>query len=206
MASYDQECKFVACVLALTSLTPEKIADPKEEFGEEIGIDVVFLLDGRKIGVQVTEYNPDRALPQSPSKSSRAVEKSLAKKNPRGYGHSTSGEYITALAKSLGTKLLKTFSSVDEGWLLLVAQNPDCGSTSSTSIAADHISVDRMNSELHPLLAGKQFAKVFLLLALENVLFEWSPENKWQVRADTRKPPDPDRVEALRRKLRFSKA
>ena len=42
--------------------------------------------------------------------------------------------------------------------------------TSSTFVAADHVSVERMNAELHPLLAGKHYAKAFLLLASEGVL------------------------------------
>jgi hypothetical protein len=203
MASYEQERKFVQRMFALANVTPDRVANPKVEFGEEVGIDVLCLLGKRKIGVQVTEYNPDHGLPKSPAKSSRALEISLAKKKSGGFGFSVSGEYITALAQSLKTKLTKTFSSVDEGWLLIVAQNPDYGSTSSTFVAADHVSVERMNSKLHPLLAGKHFARAFLLLALEGVLFEWCPQKRWQVRADTRQPLDPDRVKAARQKLRF---
>jgi hypothetical protein len=148
----------------------------------------------------------DCSSPKSAVPPSRAVEKKLAKDNPGGYGFSASGEYIRALAKSLKAKLEKSFSFVDEGWLLIVAQNPTWGITSSTFVAADHVSVDQMNAELHHLLAGKHYAKAFLFLATERVLYEWNPDDKWQLRKDARSVLDPARVEALRQKLKFSKS
>lgn len=146
---------------------------PRSSAGET-GIDVLCLIDGRKIGIQVTEYVPDYGLPQTPANWLAAKKKKLAKQNPRGYGFSVSGEYITALAKSLNTKLLKTFSGVDEGWPPIAAQNRSYGSTSSTFVAADHLNIERMNAKLDPLLTKKHYAKAFLLLASEGVLFEWN--------------------------------
>ena len=118
-----------------------------------------------------------------------------------GYGFSASAEYIPALKHIMKSKLQKTFSSVHEAWLLIVAQDPDYGSTSSTFVAANSVSVERMNATLHPMLVGKQFTRVYLLLALESVLFEWRPESKWQLRQDRRQPTDPNRIKELREKL-----
>jgi hypothetical protein len=201
MASYEQERVFVESMLKLADIVAHRIADPKAEFGEEIGVDVLCVVGGRTVGVQVTVYNADHGLPSPSPRSSRAEEKSLAKKRPRGYGFSASAEYIAALKHALKGKLAKTFSSVSEGWLLIVAQDPNYGSTSSTFIAADSVSVKRMNEALHPLLAEKQFARVYLLLALERVLFEWRPESKWELRQDLRQPTDPVHIRALREKL-----
>jgi hypothetical protein len=201
MASYEEERKFVQRMLDLASLVPDRIADPMTECGGETGLDVLCVVDGRKIGIQVTEYVADCGLPKPPDKSSRGEERKLAKQNPGGYGFSVSGEYIPALAESIKIKLLKTFSGVDEGWLLVAAQNPNYGSTSSTFVAADHLGIERMNAVLHPLLVGKHYAKAFLLLASEGVLFEWNPEARWHLCADARTPLDPQRVEALRREL-----
>jgi len=89
--------------------------------------------------------------------------------------------------------------------LLIVAQNPNWGSTCSTFVEADHVNVDRMNAELHSPLLGRQFAKAFLLLAVERVLFEWSVADQWRRRIDQRKPPDPKQVAALRKRLRLTK-
>lgn len=177
------------------------MSNPKTEHGEETGLDVLCTIDGQKIGIQVTEYMPDYGLPSALDRPSRAKEKALAKENPGGYGFPVLGEYVAALAHSLTIKLQKTFSAVDEGWLLVAAQNPNYGATSSTFVAADHVNIERLNEALDPLLAEKHYTKAFLLLTLEGVLFEWNRQAKWHLRADSRTPLDPQRVEALRRKF-----
>jgi hypothetical protein len=204
MSIYQDERDHVARLLELLAISPDMLVDPKSEFREETGVDVIARIGGKKIGIQVTEYNPDFGLPKPPRKQSRAEEKQAASKNSRGYGFSVSGQYIDALRKTISNKLTKTFSSVDEGWLLIAAQNPNLGSKSSTLVEADHISVNRMNAEFHSLLLGRQFANVFLLLAVEQVLFEWSPARQWQRRIDWRTPLDPERVAALRKRLRLT--
>ena len=82
MASYEQECPFVQRMLKLAGVVPDRVADPKVECGGETGVDVLCLIDGRKIGVQVTEYVPDFGLSQTPDKSSRGEEKKLARQIP----------------------------------------------------------------------------------------------------------------------------
>jgi hypothetical protein len=187
MASYDQEQNFVKAALELAQLTPDRMADPKIEFGEEIGVDVLCLFAEKIIGVQVTEYNPYDDPKAKEHRSSRGEEKSIAKKNPLGYGFVVPGKYINALTAAIRKKLTKTFSRVDEGWLLIVAQIQNHGSTASTFLDPDHIEVGCMNEKLHPLLIGRHFSKAFLLMDLEKVLFEWCPETKWRkIRKDPR--------------------
>jgi hypothetical protein len=201
MASYAEELNSVRRMLDLAGLVPELSSDPMTVFGEETGVDVLCRIDGREIGIQVTDYTPGYGLQNPPDSASRAEEKKLAAQNPRGYGFGVSAEYIRALTETLKTKLQKTFSGVDEGWLLIAAQHPQYGRTFSTFVSADHIDIGRMNAEIHPLLAGKQYAKVFLLLATDGVLFEWNPTDRWHLSVDRRSRVDPQQVEELRSKL-----
>jgi hypothetical protein len=201
MASYADELKSVQRMLDLAGIVPDRLSDPMTKFGEETGVDVLCRIDGRDIGVQVTDYTPDYGLQNPPKTASRAEEKKLAARNPRGYGFGVSAEYIRALTESLQTKLQKSFSGVDEGWLLVAAQHPQYGRTSSTFVSADHISTERLNAHIHPLLEGKQYTKVFLLLATESVLFEWNATDRWHLSADRRTQVDPQQVEELRSKL-----
>jgi hypothetical protein len=203
MGSYERERPFVQQMLDLAAIVPDQITDPKVELQDESGLDVRCLIGGRTIGIQVTEYDADKGLPSWASlpEKSRARELKLAKEKPGGYGFSVSGEYIRALKSCLEDKLQKTFAWVDEGWLLIAAQNPKYGATSSTFVAAEHVSIERLNAELHPLLSGKQYAKAFLLLSLQQVLFEWRPETQWRCQADLRRTVDAQRVETLRKKL-----
>jgi hypothetical protein len=83
---FDRECKFVDQLVKLAPFVIDKITNPRAEFGEEGGIDDLCLLDNRKIGIQVTEYNPDQGLLKPSRKSSRAKEKAPARKNPGGFG------------------------------------------------------------------------------------------------------------------------
>ena len=70
MPSFKQERKFVEFMLELADIEVDRIFDPKAEFLEEIGLDVLCMVGGRKVGVQVTVYNADHGLPSPPDRSS----------------------------------------------------------------------------------------------------------------------------------------
>ena len=90
--------------------------------------------------------------------------------------------------------------------MLVAAQKPQRGSTLSTWVAADHVSVDRLNEHLHDMLVPSRFAEAFFLLETEGVVFGWSRAERWRKMVDQRAVLDPARVEALRRKLRLSES
>jgi len=107
MSSYQEERDHVTRLLEPLAIIPDRLVDPKLESREETGVDVIAWIGGRKIDIQVTEYNPDFGLPKRPPKQSRAKEKLAASENSWGYGFSVSGQYIDALRKSISNKLTK---------------------------------------------------------------------------------------------------
>jgi hypothetical protein len=213
MARFEDERRHVERLLGLIEGETVEIRDPNKGGREETGVDVVCVTagnDGSEIGIQVTEYNPDEGQEVAPKQQSRAVDKRRAAEELKSdepiksYGMSVSAGYIEALKKRIKDKLLKSTIRFDEVWMLIAAQNPRWGESSSTFLAAEQVSLAELDACLHPLLTGSHFDRVFLLLETEEVVFEWSPTTKWQNVADKRVPPDPARVADLRKKLRLS--
>jgi hypothetical protein len=62
MPSFKEESKSAALLLDLLGIAATRLSDPKIEFGEETGVDVLCNIDGRKIGVQASFRDADSKL------------------------------------------------------------------------------------------------------------------------------------------------
>ena len=62
MASFEHEAAFVRRLLDTLALPYANLADPKILYGRETGADVQIEHEGRKIGVQVTDFPVDEAI------------------------------------------------------------------------------------------------------------------------------------------------
>lgn len=143
MSSYQDERDHVTRLLELLAIIPDELVDPKWNIGTRLELTSSPGSREERSAFKSRNTTPTMVCQSPPSKQSRAKEKSAASKNPKGYGFSISGQYIVALKKALVTKLTKTFAGVDEGWLLVAAQNPNWRHTSSTFVVAAHISLPR---------------------------------------------------------------
>jgi hypothetical protein len=157
MGHFETERIHVERLLSLLEMRLDTLSNLQEVYSEETGVDVMSVIDGQKIGIQVTEYNPEDGLESKPKRNPRGAEKKLARNEldksggVKSYGLLVPADYIAALKTRIKNKLLKSSFSFDKVWLLITSQNPDWGSTSSTFVSSPTISVSEMNRCLHPL-------------------------------------------------------
>src|ERR1039458_863084 len=181
MSKFYGERSDVEHLLALLGISQPNLVDPNNGGRDETGADVAYICPARRIGIQVTEYSADEGNIIAPKQQSRATERKLATKAAgsneaiKGYGMTSSGNYIQALKVRIKAKLMKSMAPFDEKWLLILAQKISWGSTMSTFAAAAHIAIAEMNLEIDPLLRGSQYDRVLLVLQLEKVVVEWTP-------------------------------
>jgi hypothetical protein len=135
VAKYERERTLVELLMRRRGLTAECYIDPKKEAGDETGADVVALIDGRRIGIQVTELDtgdiPGRA---------RASEKADWG-SAQAQGHSTYGTWaqndpskmVAAVARAVTAKV-QQIVGCDEAWLLISASVPELGTLTSTFV------------------------------------------------------------------------
>src|SRR5262249_53781412 len=138
MASFGREKTLVGHLLDRYRLRLQGEATNPNVVGQETGIDVALrLVDGRRIGIQVTEIDP-WAVPGS----SRAQEKAIAKMAPAKpygmWGQNDPSVVLDAIAKIIKRKVEiaagHSFDGFDEVWLLICAGVPEYGATVSTFV------------------------------------------------------------------------
>ena len=162
--------------------------------GLETGMDVVTALDGKSIGVQLTDYHADenqtagRRGPTLRSEEQAKAKEALKQSGPKVYGSSAPGDFIPPLLFRVQDKISKANKytpAVDEMWLLVCAQDGRYGATGSTFIASAVVSLDALNHHLNPLLCASPFSKMFLFLYSERVVYGWTKEaNQWALLKD----------------------
>ena len=187
-AAVERLCK-------LLNYAPKSYRNPNSP-GVETGVDVELALDGRLVGVQVTEFHVDEGAGHSKAGSrARKNEVNIAKEALKGsgrvkaYGFSASADYLPSLLKRIEEKVKKAnarpITGFDEIWLLVCAQVSPWGATGSTFISRDSVCASRLNSQGGALLHGSPFSRVFLMLMLEGVVYGWSPEDgEWRLLND----------------------
>jgi hypothetical protein len=209
MANPEREIAMFQDFAALLGLAVGPVSNPNTT-GSETGMDVVTVLAGKRIGAQLTDYHADEHRTAGPRKKTlRSQEEKKAKQasernGAQVYGTWASAEFIPPLVYRVREKITKAGNypvSVDELWLLVCAQDPRWGATSSTFIASAMVSVDVLNQHVSPPLFESSFDRMFLFLCLERVVYGWTKAtNHWELIKD--KPEqDKEHVEATRKLL-----
>lgn len=179
----------------LSALKMTNIRDAKSAFGlRERGLDVVFNLDGRRIGAQHTIYHGDEG--QTPGKRGshvRASEEAIAGRSPSAFSIWTVADFLPALTLRIQEKCAIAVCHdngdvVDESWLVVSAGLPRLGAAASTMIAPEfvHSSIrtGELNQASNRMLSESRFQCVYLVLHIGNALFGWNRQEGWHVVAD----------------------
>src|SRR6266852_223977 len=105
MASYETERALVERLLAVFGVTEPCLSNPNAGLTNESGADVMWILDGRDIGFQVSEYHSDKgAEPKQKGSNLRRVEKAKAASG-RPYTMAVGLDPIRALVSVLAQKV-----------------------------------------------------------------------------------------------------
>jgi hypothetical protein len=160
----------------------------------ESGADVLAIIGGKRVGIQVTQVNNCYSLPSvtdTPIRG-RGAEKRLAREGQTyaGFAENDSAAVVANIASVIRRKALHRVTGFDELWLLVAAGVPETGSPISTFVFSPHISPARLDAATGHDLMRSSYSRVFLLpvLGVERALLQWAkPSSPWFVDVE----PDP---------------
>jgi hypothetical protein len=134
-SKYERERSQVDLLMRRLGHTPAEYRDPQAggHARDETGADVVALIDGHHIGVQVTDLDTG----EQPGEA-RAAESKLARDaERRGSTYGTWAQnqpdlMMAAIKRSISRKSLISFTGFDDFWLLVCSGVPQFGTIAST--------------------------------------------------------------------------
>jgi len=173
----------VELLMRRRGLTAETYIDPNKEAGDETGADVIAIVGGRRIGVQVTELDTGDLAGQA-----RASEKA-AWRDAQAHGRSAYGAWaqndpsklVAAIARAVTAKMQQVVGC-DEAWLLISASLPELGTLASTFVITQWLPADALELATANHLATCNYAHAFLhvIIGNEDALYCRSTGGKWQ--------------------------
>ena len=145
-SKFEQEEACVALLMRRLGFVPSEYYDPQTggHARDETGADVVALIDGRRIGIQVTDLDTGNVPGLA-----RAAEAKLAHDaQGRGGVYATWAQnqpdlMIAALASSIARKSRISFAGFEEFWLLVCSGTPQAGAIASTFLITPWLDVEK---------------------------------------------------------------
>jgi hypothetical protein len=176
---------------SLAGFNITNIRPAKPEIGViERGIDVLFDLDGRRLGAQHTIFHSDEGhTPGKRGSAARAREEATALVTQAPFGMWGVFDYRPALRLRVNEKIAIAAGHdnrglVAETWLVISANLPKWGAAGSTMMVADAVRADDLNALCHSQLTGTQFECALLALHLDRKVYGWDRNGGWRVIAD----------------------
>jgi hypothetical protein len=152
--------------------------------------DVVAIIDGKHIGIEVTQFHADE---QSGVKGSalRAEEVKKAKASgARSYAQWFVPNPLPGVIARINEKISDAAAYDKAGhvqlWLLISSQLPKIGALGSTFAFAPFVDVTELNRATHMRLCRSSFSAVHFHLMMSHGVYSWSRSEQWHVT----KPPD----------------
>jgi len=183
VAKYERERALVELFMRRRGPTAETYIDPNEEAGDETGADVIAIVGGRRIGIQVTEL--DTGDVRGRARASEKADWSDAQSRGQGtYGawaQNDSSKLVAAIARAVTAKMQQVVGC-DEAWLLISASLPELGTLASTFIITQWLPADVLETATANHLAACNYAQAFLhvIVGSEDALYCWSAGSQWQ--------------------------
>ena len=146
----------------------------------ESGADVLAIVDGTRIGIQVTDLDTGPQRGQM-----RAEEKRLSTGGGAYamWAQNDPAKMCAAVAEAVARKVAianrHTFAEFDEVWLLVSALVPDA--PVSTAILPDWLTADALTQATGAKLTASKYKRAYLHPGLhsERALYQWSAEAGW---------------------------
>jgi hypothetical protein len=184
-SKFEQEKGRVALLMQRLGILPTEYQDPQPagHAREETGADVAAVVDGRRIGIQVTDLDTGDVPGEA-----RSAEARLAR-NAEGRG----GVYATwaqnqpdmmfaAVARSVARKSRMSFAGFEEFWLLICCGTPQPAAIASTFLVTPSLDVGKLDALTAATLVASKYSRVFLYAILgieERALYQWQRGGTW---------------------------
>jgi hypothetical protein len=175
-------------------LVPTEYRDPQAggHARDETGADVVALIDGRRVGIQVTDLDTGDVPGEA-----RAAEAKLARDaERRGSTYATwlqnrPDRITTAAARSVSRKSRMSFAGFDEFWMLICCGVPQFGAIASTFAMA--LDIEKLDAATAQSLSASNYTLAFIhcVFGLEGQeLYQWRRGGSWSKLALAVSPED----------------
>ncbi len=183
---FEREKPLVEYLLKRLKLGVIAISNPNTN-AKQTGVDVlVHFVDGRTIGIQVTELDPH----PSPGKA-RAQETRIAGATPAVYAdwaQNNPQAYLDALVRAVNRKIAiaerHSFEGLDltETWLLVCAGIPEHGATISTMVMTPWLHEHDIELATGSALQQSKYDRCFFLpiLGTERAFYRWEKHSAWE--------------------------
>jgi hypothetical protein len=144
--------------IATTNYQNPQVSDHPRD---ESGADVITIIDGRRIGIQVTDLDTG----DTPGVA-RAAETKLARDaeaQGRTYGTWAQNDHkVGAIARTIERKGRMSFSGFDEFWLLICCGIPKMGAIASTLAITPWIDPSELDAHTQQTLAASRYTRAFI--------------------------------------------
>ena len=182
------ESHLVSLLMLRLGNTMADYANPNLLPGQETGVDVVVVVDGRRIGIQVTEL--DAGTKAGVMRGLEVFESQKAKKE----GNETYGFWaqndpvalVAAVTRTIKRKVeiaaKHDFADLAEVWLLVVCGVPLVVGTVSTMVMTPWVDAADLAAATQSALGRTKYHRVYLhsiLGAEEQALYAWEPASGW---------------------------
>jgi len=149
---------------------------------DESGADVIAVSGNARIGIQVTDLDTG----DKPGDSRRNERKTLADCSRKGFGtyggfaQNNRQKIVAATERAIQGKT-QTIAGCTETWLLISANIPEQGTTISTFVPTQWLSVADLELTL-PALSNCNYDHVYLhpIISTEGALYHWKPGQAWE--------------------------
>jgi hypothetical protein len=182
-AKYERERALVELLMHRRGLVAESFIDPNQEAGDETGADVIAIVGGRRIGVQVTELDtgdiPGRARVSEKASWSEAQE--LGQGTYAGWAQNDLSKLVSAIARAIASKI-QQIVGCHEAWLLVSASLPEPGALVSTFVVTQWLPTKALDAATINHLAKCEYTHAFLhtIVGIEDALYWWQAGGNWQ--------------------------
>jgi hypothetical protein len=191
MPDHALELEAIRVVISLTGFNIANIRLAYPELGSaERGLDVLFDLDGRRVGAQHTTFHSDEGHTTGKRGSpTRAKEERIASTTQTPFGLWGKFDYRPALRLRIDEKIAKAArydnrDLIAETWLVISASVDKWGAAGSTTVAADVLCADDLNTLCHAQLEASEFECACLVLHMDKIVWGWDRPGRWRVLAD----------------------
>ena len=190
MPDLQLEFKAIRDVMSLTGFKIANIRPACPELGSaERGLDVLFDLDGHRVGAQHTTFHSDEGhTPGARGSPTRAKEERIARTRQTPFFLWGEFDYRPALRVRIDEKIAKAAEHnsrhlITETWLVISANVGKWGAAASTIITADVLRSEDLNALCHLQLDASEF-ECRLVLHMDKIVWGWDRPGIWRVLAD----------------------
>jgi hypothetical protein len=185
MASFEREKQLVERLLGRLHAGGACLCDPNAN-GSETAMDVlVHLVDGRVVGIQVTEIDPHTNPGEARSEEKRIAGTDMSRIY-FGWGQNDAQVVLESLVRTIKRKVeiaaRDSFESVDEVWLLVCGGIPEHGAAISTFVMTPWLSAADMGQATDSFLQDSRYDCCFFLpiLGAEEAFYRWEKNRSWK--------------------------